>query len=411
MTRYTIIGLGVAGTTAAEEIRKRDPKGEITILNGERRPFYFRPALSWLLKGKITEPQILARPADWAQVNGFNIISENAVVIKPDEKVVISESGGRIVFDRLLIATGAQAITPPWSGVSLNGVFTYRTLGDALSIADGVKLSQNKKAVVIGGGILGVEMAEILSRLGLSVTLIAREDRVLSLLFDDTASSIVQRGMVSEGVKVVTLSTVKSIIGSNGRVMDVELETGEKLGCDIVAIAVGVRSQTEFLQGSGLTQNGQLVVSDGLATQEDGIYAAGDAIARKTGSGLVPCRTWLDAAEQGKTAGANMTGAGLVYNNDQAFFNASHVFGRFYAVIGRFNAPDDEAITSQVFWGRDGAYMKIVTENGRVIGGTCLDDIRSALAVRRATLEQRSLQEFGCSIPAMLDSVMPYALF
>jgi len=390
MTRYVITGMGVAGAEAAEEIRRRDPDGEITILNGEGTPFYFRPALSWLLKGEITAGEIYARPADWVLKRNLTVINEKAVSVNAGSKIVTTESGQQIAYDKLLIAAGAQAVKPPWPGIGLRGVFTYRTLGSALAIAGHVKHVCAKTAVVVGGGILGVELADIFHHMGLAVTLAIRGERILSLLFDETASSIVSRRMESVGVKIVTNANVKSIAGNDGRVSGVELESGETLAGDIVAVAVGSTPDAGFLQKSGLTQDGHLIVNDRLETMAQDVYSAGDIAVIDTQNGFVHCRTWLTAAEQGRMAGANMTGAGLPFGGAKSFFNASTAFGRPYAAIGRFDATDGGAIQNRVISHSGGAYVKIVTENGKIIGGVCLGDMRAALPIRQAVLERRA---------------------
>lgn len=389
MTRYAIIGLGVAGAEAAEEIRRRDTEGQITVLDGEGMAFYFRPSLSWLLKGKISENEVYARPADWARKRNLTIVSENAVSVNVEAKTVSTENGQRIGYDKLLVTAGAQAVKPEWVGVGLRGAFTYRTLGDALGIAGHVKKAGAKTAVVVGGGILGVELAEIFHHMGLRVAIIVREARVLSLLFDEAGSSIVTRRMESENVKIVTDANVKSIIGNEGRVSWVEVESGARFDADIVGVAIGTRPMTGFLNGSGLTRDGRLIVNDRLETAAKDVYAAGDISVRQTQAGFVPCRTWLTAAEQGRMAGANMTGAGLIHSRAESFFNASTVFGGFYAVIGRFDAPEGGTIQSRVISHSGDVYVKIVTENGKTIGGTCLGDMRSALSIRRAVMGRR----------------------
>lgn len=395
MTRYVIIGMGVAGAEAAEQIRKRDPDGAITILNGEGNPFYFRPALSWLLKGKISASEIYARPVDWARKRNLVILNEKAVSVNAVSRTVTTGSGQEIPYDKALITAGAQALKPPWAVVGLRGVFTYRTLGDALAIAGHVKYVGAKTAVVVGGGILGVELAEIFHHMGLAVTLAIRGKRMLNLLFDETAASIVQRRMESEGVKIVTNANVKSIIGKDGRVSGVELESGKTLACDIVAVAVGSTPDTGFLQGSGLTQDRHLIVNDRLETVAQEVYSAGDVAVMDTQTGFVPCRTWLTAATQGRMAGANMTCAGLTFGGAESFFNASAVFGGFYAVIGRFDAPDGGAIQNRVISHSGRSYVKIVTENGKIIGGVCLGDMRAALPIRQAIMGRRVWKDGG----------------
>ena len=389
MTRYVIIGLGVAGATAAEEIRRRDPRGGITILNGEGIPFYFRPAISWLLMGKITAGEVYARPADWARKRNLAIINEKAASVNALLKTVTTESGREIAYDKLLVTSGAQAAKPQWAGVDLRGVFTYRALGDALAIAEHVKYVGAKTAVVVGGGILGVELAEVFRQMGLAVTLAIRGERILTHLFDETASSIVQRRMESEDVKIVTGAKVKSITGNDGRVNGAQLESGESLACDIVTVAAGSTPDAGFLHGSGLTQDGRLRVNDHMETVAQDVYSAGDVAIIEAQAGFTQCRTWLTAAAQGRMAGANMTGAGLTIDGAKSFFNASTVFGGLYAVIGRFDAPEGGAIQNRVISHSDGAYVKIVTENGKIIGGVCLGDMRAAQPIRRAVLERR----------------------
>ena len=389
MTRYVIIGLGVAGAEAADEIRRRDPEGAITIINAEGRPFYFRPALSWLLKGKIAESQIHARPVDWARKRKLTVISGKAASVNATAKTVTTGSDQRIGYDKLLIAAGAGSARPSWAGMDLRGVFSYRALDDTLSIMRHIKDVGAKTAVVAGGGVLGVELAEIFHHMGLAVTLAVRGERILSLLFDETASSIVQRRMESDGVKIMTRANVKSITGKEGRVSGVRLASGESLNADIVAVAVGCAPNTGFLQGAGLTQDGYLIVNGHMETVAQDVYSAGDIALRKTQTGFVHCRTWLDSAEQGRIAGANMTGAGLVHGGAAAFFNASTVFGGFYAVIGRFDAAEGGAIQNRVISHSGGAYVKIVTENGKIVGAVCLDDMRAVAPIRRAVMERR----------------------
>lgn len=390
MTRYLIIGMGVAGAEAAEEIRRHDHDGGITILNGEGTPFYFRPALSWLLKGKIGKSEIYARPADWARKRNLTIINEKAVSVNAGLKTVATESGHEISYDKLLIAAGAQAAKPQWTGLDLRGVFTYRTLGDALAIAGHLKNAGAKTAVVIGGGILGVELAEIFHHMGLAVTIAIRGERILTILFDETASSIIARRMESAGVKIVKNANVKSITGDAGLVSVVELESGERLPCDIVVVAVGSTPDAGFPQSAGLTHDGHLTVNHRLETATQDVYSAGDVAAMETKTGFAPCRTWLTAAEQGRMAGANMTGAGLAFGGAESFFNASTVFGGLYAVIGRFDAPDGGITQNRIITHSDSAYMKIVTENGKIIGGVCLGDMRAAHPIRQAVMERRA---------------------
>ncbi len=383
MKKYLIIGSGVAGVCAAESIRKLDPDGQITIYNAESFPFYFRAAMAFYIKGAISEEELYAKPASWAKDLRIDVLGEKAVRVNTGCKEVLCQSGRMDKYGSLLIATGAWPFKAPWPGADLEGVVTYRSINCARKTIELVKKENVKKAVIVGGGILGVEFVEDLHNLGVQTTLLIRGDKVLELLFDQEGGRLIQRQMEADGVRVAFGSELSEITGENGRATGIVTKSGEKLTAGLVGIAIGAKPHIEFLEESGIETDRGVTVDGQLKTNVDDVYAAGDVAVRKAGAKFVPCRTWLTAASQGRAAGANMTGAGADFE-EKVFFNASHAYKSIYAVVGAFNAPREDGYEHiRIETGKD-AYNKIIIKEGRVAGGIFIGDIRLAWDVYRA---------------------------
>lgn len=395
--RHVIIGFGVAGAAAAEAIREKDPRARITIYNGEPFPFYYRAAMSFYIKGAITEDELYARTATWTQERGVRVLNEKVAAVRPEAKEVVGESGMAEPYDSLLIATGAWPLVFPWPGAELEGVVTYRTLMCAKKTMDLVRKRGVKKAVVVGGGILGVELVEDLRNLGVETTLLVREERILELLFDAWGSALIHRQMEADGVRVALNTLVAEVMGDGGRVSAVKTDKGETIEAQMVGVAIGVKPFVEFLEGSGIDADRGVVVDETLRTNVDGVWAAGDVAVRKVGEEYIPCRTWLTAGEQGRVAGLNMAGVATEFR-EKVFFNASHAYNSIYAVIGRFGMPEGGGVRHvRLKTGAD-AYGKIIIENGKIAGGMLIGDVKAAWAVYRAI-------ERGAEAPGNLDEM------
>ncbi|VAX21539.1 hypothetical protein MNBD_NITROSPINAE04-1304 [hydrothermal vent metagenome] len=383
MKKYLIIGSGVAGVCAAESIRKLDPDGQITIYNAESFPFYFRAAMAFYIKGAISEEELYAKPASWAKDLRIDLLNEKAVRVNTGDKEVLCESGRVDKYDSLLIATGAWPFKAPWPGAGLDGVVTYRSINCARKTIELVKKDNIKKAVIVGGGILGVEFVEDLHNLGVQTTLLVRGGDILGLLFDQEGGRLIQRQMEADGVRMAFGAELAEITGENGRATGVITKSGEKLEAGLVGIAIGAKPHIEFLEESGIETDRGVIVDGQLKTSIDDVYAAGDVAVRKTGGQFVPCRTWLTAASQGKAAGANMAGAKTDFE-EKVFFNASHAYKSIYAVVGAFNAPQGDGYEHIRIETGKGAYNKIIVKEGKVAGGIFIGDIRLAWDVYRA---------------------------
>jgi len=383
MKKYLIIGSGVAGVCAAESIRRLDPGGEITIYNGEPFPFYFRAAMAFYIKGAISEDELYAKPPSWAKDLRIDVSSEKAVHVNTGGKEVTCQSGRVDKYDSLLIATGAWPFKAPWPGADLDGVVTYRSINCARETIELVRKENVEKAVIVGGGILGVEFVEDLHNLEVETTLLIRGGKVLELLFDEEGGRLIQSQMEADGVRVMFGAELSEIAGENGHATGVVTKSGEKLSAGLVGIAIGAKPHIEFLEESGIETDRGVKVDGRLMTNIDDVYAAGDVAVRKAGAKFVPCRTWLTAASQGRAAGANMAGAETDFE-EKVFFNASHAYKSIYAVVGAYNAPQEDGYEHvRIETGKD-AYNKIVIKDGKVAGGIFIGDVRLAWDVYRA---------------------------
>ena len=382
--KYVIIGFGVTGACAADAIRRHDPEGAITIINGEPFPAYFRAALSFYLKGSITEDELFIKPSGWAESTGVRIISDSASTLDTKTKEIHTESGLTIPYDKLLIATGAEPFVAPWPGADKEGVVTYRTLVCVNRQLDYIKKHKAKNAIVIGGGILGAEMADNYRTLGLDVTMLVMEDRLLTLLFDEEASSIIESAMKKHGIKIMPQTEMAEVLGDE-RVEKISLKNGDTLPADLVGVAIGVRPKADFLDGSGVTFDRGVIVNNHLETSVEEVYSAGDVAVIRDGAKVSVCRTWLTAAKMGEVAGRNMAGGKEEFS--EIFYNASHVYDKYYAVVGDFRAPQEGGVSHRMLDTPDGEYAKLIVDDGAVIGGQFIGNIKPAWQIYNALIE------------------------
>ncbi len=307
--KIVIIGFGPAGRTAAGFASRFDRKAEITVISDRPAEIFHPCALPYTIGGKLELDDVV----EDAPVRGIQLLSGTEVTkIDPDTRTVSivgsDGEGSGIDYDVLLIATGASPIIPPVPGTDLDGVYSLTTPDDAEAIITAAGTA--KKAVVVGGGAIGIETASELNHRGIDVTLVELEAHLLPGILDPDISSTVEEMLTGEGIKMVTGSGLEAITGA-GRVESVVVG-GEDLPADIVVISIGVRPNTDLASATGIDigPSGGILVNEGMETSVEGIYAAGDAVDTMnlvTGvSG--PMRLAGIATRQGRTAGINMAG-------------------------------------------------------------------------------------------------------
>jgi nitrite reductase (NADH) large subunit len=383
MTDYLIIGNGVAGTTAAENIRKIDREGNITIVTGEDLPFYHRIRLTEYISGEIGEDDLVARNKEWYKDQNINLeLMTRIVRAEQQEKVIITEDNRTLSYDRLLIATGSHSFIPPIKGSEKKGVFALRTIKDARDIS--AYAGKIEDVVLIGGGLLGLEAGNALRKLGKSVTVVEFFPRLLPRQLDVDGAKRLQGILGKMGFSFRLGAKTEEITGGD-QVGGVLLEGGEALSSEMVIISAGVRPNMELAKDLDLDHDKGIKVDEHLRTNRTDIYAAGDVAEFKG----MPYGIWPAAMEQGKIAGNNMAGGDRVYEGT-VMANTLKVVGVDLASAGNIDAENE--FESQVFTDEK-IYKKIVIEDDLITGCIMLGDTKGFNKMTKAISEKAAVSK------------------
>jgi NAD(P)H-nitrite reductase large subunit len=383
MTAYVIIGNGVAGNAAAENIRKHDPDGKIAIFSQESRHFYYVPALPEYLAGEKAADKITLHPQSWYDQHRIDLYLDTRVTqIDADQKLVETARGQRFPFDRLLLATGGKAFIPPMQGADSLGVFTLKTLADADRIKQAA--AGAKTVVLIGGGLLGLEAGNGLRKLGLKVIVVEFFPRLLPRQMDAAGAAILARQLEDMGFAFYLGAKTQAIApGPDG--LTVNLESGEKLQGDLVLISAGVRPDLSLAQALGLEIDKAVKVDDSMQTSREGIYAAGDLVEHQGRFYGI----WPAAMEQGKVAGAAMAGQPAKYAGTLPS-NVLKVAGIDLMAAGDIDA--DGKLTALVQRNEaQNTYRKLVLQENRLVGAILLGDIRGSAEIQAAIKQKADI--------------------
>jgi NAD(P)H-nitrite reductase large subunit len=342
---HVIVGSGIAGLTAAETLRARDPQASITMIGEEAHNFYSRPGLAYLLRGDIPEKQLYIRNHDDLRTLNINRINARVEQLLGNQHELILSTGQRMRYDRVLLALGATAVPPSFPGADLAGVVKLDSLDDARQI---LKLAgRGRSAVVVGGGITALELVEGLLARRMTVHYFMRSARYWSDVLDETESRIVLERLQHDGVIIHANTLVKQAVGARGKLTSVETQAGEQVSCQMLAVAIGVRPRADLARKAGLKVDRGVVVNAYLQTSMPDVYAAGDvAQVHDPIHGFATIDVlWSTALTQGQIAGANMAGANLVYVKSVPF-NVTQLAGLKVTIIGAVGkGKDDDLVT------------------------------------------------------------------
>lgn len=283
--KVLVIGGVAAGTKTAAKLKREDRELQVTLLSKSRDISYAGCGLPYYVGGMIQEPEelIVNTPAKYAALTGVEVLTEKEVISIDSQtksvKVKDGKTGGEEVhtYDKLVIATGASPAVPPVKGMELNGVFTIRTPEDAVNVRAYVEEENVKKAVVVGAGFIGLEMAENLQQKGVAVTVIDFAPQILPNILDPEMAAYGKKHLLKKGIRVITGTKAEEISG-DGRVEAIKTSAGV-LNCGLVIMAAGIRPNTGFLEGSGIEMNrGTILVDRTMKTSLPDVYAAGDCV-------------------------------------------------------------------------------------------------------------------------------------
>jgi NAD(P)H-nitrite reductase large subunit len=410
MHHYVIIGNGAAGVTAAEELRRRNSRASITICTDERFPMYSRPGLAYVLINEVSIEQAIARKPEWYARHHIDLIYSRATRIHFDRKVVELANGRGLIYDALLIAVGAQSVPAPFPGGQLDGVLHLDTLDNTIDLLERAKTARG--AVVVGGGITALEMAEGLAQHKVETHYLVRKTNLWSALLNDQESKLVEKQIQQRGVHIHYGHEIAEIIGSNGKVAAVKTNRGEVIPCEIVGVAIGVRANVSIVKDTPIKIDRGILTDEYLQTNVPGVFAAGDcAQIYDAWSGEHRMDSlWPTAIASARTAAMNMAGARQAYHKGVPF-NAALLFGLHLTAIGQVAAAgrgNDEAEelsfisrgSSEVWtakpgggyasaWANDGtSSQRLVIRDNAIVGALLLGNQRLADPLRDL-IEQR----------------------
>ena len=373
--KLVMVGNGMAGVRTLEELLKIAPDlYDITVFGAEPHPNYNRIALSPVLAGEQTLEEIILNPVSWYEENGITLhLGKKVVDIDRSRRIVRAEDGTEAEYDRLLLATGSNPFILPVPGKDLEGVIAYRDIADTNTMIETAK--HFKHAVVIGGGLLGLEAANGLMLRGMQVTVIHIMPWLMERQLDDVAGKLLQKSLEDRGLKFLIGAQTQALIGDKdggkgGRVMAVQFKDGTEVPADLVVMAAGIRPNTALAESMGLHCNRGIVVNDTLQTTTDPrIYAVGECAAhRGIAYGLV-----APLFEQGKVLATHLAEFGIGRYSGSLTSTKLKVTGIDLFSAGNFMGGEgtEEIVMSDPY---GGVYKKLVIKDDKLVGACLYGD-------------------------------------
>ncbi len=391
--KVLIIGAGPAGLTVAETLRAHDGEAEIVMLSAEPFAPYSPPAMvDYFTTGR--EETLFWKGRDVCDRLGLEYRSGARVAaIRPARRELALEDGTALGYDRLVIASGSRLYAPV-EGHDLPGVYDFKSLSAAKELVERVRTLGGGRALVVGAGFIGVEVALLLAGLGVSVSLVEMRDRVMPRMLDRETAEIVLAEMRTRGIDV-RLETKAEAFAGAGRAEALRLASGETLEADVFVAATGVKPNVEFLEGSGLDVGWGVRVDEHLRTGVPGIFAAGDVAEtfdRMTGERYVHA-IFPNAVDQGRVVAHHLLGFEAPYDGAESMNSLKHL-GLPVMAVGA------QAGHEELRWRRGAALRKIFVEGGRIVGFRLAGDVRGAGVYRSLMLRRADVSGFG---PRLLE--------
>ena len=367
MKKYVIIGNSAAAIGAVQGIRSVDTEGMITVISDEPYHTYSRPLISYWLEGKVTDEKIYYREPDFYEKNNvMTMFGTRAVAIGGG--YVTLANGGKVQYDKLLVATGSKPFVPPMAGLEdVKDKFTFMTWDSAKAIKE--KVTSGTKVLIIGAGLIGLKCAEALYHLEADITVVDLADRILPSILDVRAGQIMQKHIESKGTKFILGTSVEQFSEHSAK-----LTNGDTVDFDIVVIAVGVRPNTELVSEAGGKVEKGIITDLTQKTTIPDVYAAGDCTVSYDSSSdtqkilaLLP-----NAFMQGEVAGKNMAGEETVYLN-AITMNAIGFYGLHIITAGSYDGQADVTENEE-----KEQYKKLVFKDGLLKGYILMGDVARA---------------------------------
>jgi nitrite reductase (NADH) large subunit len=377
--KLVVIGNGMAGMKVVEELLEVAPKGyEITVFGAEPHPNYNRILLSPVLAGEKRVEDIILNPLQWYRDKGVTLhICDRVVAIDRIRRIVRSSSGTEVPYDRLLLATGSNPVVLPIPGKDLQGVVTFRDLQDVDVMLTAARA--HKKAVVIGGGLLGLEAANGLMKQGMDVTVVHIFDHLMERQLDPVAAELLQKSLERRGIKFRMGARTAALLSEPDaataslppRVTAVAFADGRELEADLVVMAVGIRPNIDLAHEAGLRCDRGVLVNDTLQTFDPSIYAVGECVQHRNSTyGLV-----APLFEQARVCATHLAEFGIGHYTGSLVSTQLKVTGIDLFSAGDFiGAAGSEALVLRD--AKRGIYKRVVIQNNKVCGAVLYGDVK-----------------------------------
>lgn len=384
--KVVIVGNGLAGTIAAKTLREADASMEIIVFGNEKYLYYPRPNLIEFLAGRLPYDRLFAFPQTWYETQKIEVrLSTPVRRIRPESRSVETADGKVEPYDALCLADGASSSVPPIKGADKKGVFTLRSLDDAQAILERLA-SGSGEVVIIGGGLLGLEIARALAAGGASVTVLEFFPTLLPRQLDPPGGAVLRKVIEASGIRVRVGVVTEEILG-DGEVRGLRLKSGEEIPAGTIIIAAGVRPHTSLALDAGLATEKGVLVNDIMETSRTGIYAAGDGTQH-----LGRCYGIIPASfAQARTAAWSILGRPKPYGGTVPS-NTLKVMGIALSSVGVVN-PENPAgvVEMRREIPETGIYKKIVLQEGRLIGAVWMGTKKGVEALTKAVSVRRDV--------------------
>ena len=377
--KIIVIGNGAAGLNAVKAIRNSDNEVPILMISKEEYRTYYRPQLSSLIVKEMQEKRFYVQSPEWYKDNKIDeLLGVEVIAIKPNEKKIVLDTNEEIDYHKLIIASGSYNFIPPIKVEdttltsdnyrSFPGIYSIKDIKDALEVK--AALEKAETAVVLGGGLLGLEAAWEMKQKGIDVKVIEFFPRLLPKQLDLEGSRIFEEIAKESGVDIILGDSINEIIVENSTLKGLKLQSGKEINCDILLCSVGIRCNLNLAEDAGIQVNRGIVVNSRMETNTPDIYACGDCAEV---NGMV-YGNWMASIEMGKTAGDNVAGQPSSFEG----FNSSLMLNSLGAKIfsaGNMNFEDQELVQLSVRQGRQ--YKKLFFKDNKMQGGILIGSIAS----------------------------------
>ncbi len=367
-TDYLIAGASHAGLAALHAIRLVDADGSLTVIGRDRELPYSPTVLPYVVSGRSDPNRVFLRnQAYFAQARAAYRCGHALVRLDPAERIAELDDGSQLQFGKLLLATGARPVIPPIAGLASTPYHVLRTLDDALRLR--ARLPQTRRAIVLGGGLIGMHAAENLAKGGAQVTIVELQGQVLPGYFEADAAAIIARAFERAGVTIRTGARAAAVHSAPEGVV-LSLEDGSTVPGDLLVIGAGVTPAVDFLDGSQIRRDRGILVDASMQTSAAGVWAAGDVAqaasfydARPVLNGILP-----NAVEQGRIAGMAMAGDQTLQGfRGSVPLNTYSYFGHHAVSVGSGSVPAGAEVVTRSDAEAE-RYLRIILDEGRLHG-------------------------------------------